>query len=144
MAGWISITATILTGFTLAILYLMTPLQVIMNTLPNMSRASVALKNVEELGLSLTPSSSEAASPKLLTAGQPWAELELRGVTHSYRREGEDSLFVPWERPEHSQMIREIRKIEASGAVELDRFFPGKHLNEDYRSVRSTVVRGNR
>src|SRR5205085_3678443 len=94
LAGWISITATILTGFTLAILYLMTPLQVIMNTLPNMSRASVALKNVEELGLSLTPSASEAASPKLLSAGQPWAELELRGVTHSYRREGEDSLFV--------------------------------------------------
>lgn len=94
LSGWISINATILTGFTLAILYLMTPLQVIMNTLPNMSRASVALKNVEELGLTLTPSSSEEASPKLLSAGQPWAELELRGVTHSYRREGEDSLFV--------------------------------------------------
>jgi putative ATP-binding cassette transporter len=94
LSGMIDVSGAILTGFTLALLYLMTPLQVIMNTLPNMGRAGVALRNVEELGLTLTPSSSEEDSPKLLSAGEPWAELELRGVTHSYKREGEDSLFV--------------------------------------------------
>jgi putative pyoverdin transport system ATP-binding/permease protein len=94
LSGVISVGGAVLSGFTLALLYLMTPLQVIMNTLPNMGRAGVALKNVEELGLTLTPSSSEEDSPLALPSGEAWSELELRGVTHSYKREGEDSLFV--------------------------------------------------
>lgn len=94
LSGVISVGGAALTGFTLALLYLMTPLQVIMNTLPNMGRAGVALQNVEELGLTLAPSPSEGDSPAALPPGGAWAELELRGVTHSYRREGEDSLFV--------------------------------------------------
>lgn len=94
LSGWIQINSAILTGFTLAILYLMTPLQLIMNTLPNMGRAGVALGNVEELGLTLTPSSSEEASPKALAPRDSWKGLELRGVTHTYRREGEDSVFT--------------------------------------------------
>jgi putative pyoverdin transport system ATP-binding/permease protein len=95
LSGWIQISATVMTGFTLTILYLMTPLQLIMNTIPTMGRAGVALKNVDELGLTLTASPSEEESPKALTAGRSsWTSLELRGVLHSYRREGEDSLFV--------------------------------------------------
>lgn len=94
LSGWIQISGTVLTGFTLAILYLMTPLQLIMNTLPNMGRAGVALKNVEDLGLTLTPSKSEEDSPKALTTGASWTGFELRGVSHTYRREGEDSVFL--------------------------------------------------
>jgi len=96
LTDWIPISAAVLTGFTLAILYLMTPLQLIMNTIPNMGRAGVALKNIEELGLTLAPSPSEKDSPKALTEGElsSWTGLELRGVSHSYRREGEDSIFV--------------------------------------------------
>lgn len=94
LSGWIRIDSAVLTGFTLAILYLMTPLQLIMNTLPNMGRASVALGNVEELGLTLTPSRSEETSPKALPQGKSWTSLELKGVSHTYRREGEDSVFV--------------------------------------------------
>ena len=95
LSGWIQISATVMTGFTLTILYLMTPLQLIMNTIPTMGRAGVALKNVDELGLTLTASPSEEESPKALTAGKSsWTSLELRSVMHSYRREGEDSIFV--------------------------------------------------
>jgi len=94
LSGMIDVSAAVLTGFTLALLYLMTPLQMIMNMLPNVGRAGVSLRNVEELGLTLTPSATEEDSPLLLDAGRPFAELELRGVTHSYKREGEDSLFV--------------------------------------------------
>jgi putative ATP-binding cassette transporter len=95
LSGWISADRVVLSGFTLAVLYLMTPLQVIMNTLPNMGRASVALQNVEELGLSLTPSNTEKDSDaKLLTSGAPWHSIELRDVTHAYQREGEESKFI--------------------------------------------------
>jgi putative ATP-binding cassette transporter len=95
LSGWISADRLVLSGFTLAVLYLMTPLQVIMNTLPNMGRASVALQNVEELGLSLTPSNTEKDSDeKLLASGTVWRSIELRDVTHTYQREGEESTFV--------------------------------------------------
>lgn len=95
LAGWISGDRVVLSGFTLAVLYLMTPLQVIMNTLPNMGRASVALKNVDELGLSLIPSSTEKdADEKLLASGPAWETIELRDVTHTYLREDEESPFV--------------------------------------------------
>ncbi len=94
LSGWIQISATVMTGFTLTILYLMTPLQLIMNTIPTMGRAGVALKNVDELGLTLTSSPSEEDSPTALTSGKSsWTNLELRGVLHTYRREGEDSIF---------------------------------------------------
>ncbi|HEV7857248.1 MAG TPA: cyclic peptide export ABC transporter [Pyrinomonadaceae bacterium] len=94
LASWFNITSTVMTGFTLTILYLMTPLQVVMNTLPNMGRANVALNNVEELGLSLVSSPTEEDSQKLLGTGASWESLELSGVTHSYQREGEESLFI--------------------------------------------------
>jgi putative ATP-binding cassette transporter len=94
LAGWFNITASVMTGFTLTILYLMTPLQVVMNTLPNMGRANVALNNVEELGLSLVSSPTEEDSQKLLGTGASWKSLELSEVTHSYQREGEESLFI--------------------------------------------------
>lgn len=94
LSGWFSINTVVMTGFTLTILYLMTPLQVIMNTLPNMGRANVALNNVEELGLSLVPSTTEEDSKQELMAGTSWYSLELSEVTHSYQREGEETLFV--------------------------------------------------
>ena len=94
LSGWFGISALVMTGFTLTILYLMTPLQVIMNTLPNMGRANVALNNVEELGLSLVPSTTEEDSTKLIAEGSSWSSLELSEVTHNYQREGEETLFV--------------------------------------------------
>ncbi|MCA1566169.1 MAG: cyclic peptide export ABC transporter [Acidobacteria bacterium] len=94
LSGWFGVSTMVLTGFTLAVLYLMTPLQVIMNTLPNMGRANVALRNVEKLGLSLESSPTEQDSKKLLGTGAAWKSLTLSGVTHTYRREGEESLFV--------------------------------------------------
>jgi putative ATP-binding cassette transporter len=95
LAGWISADRAVLSGFTLSVLYLMTPLQVIMNTLPNMGRASVALHNVEELGLSLTPSKTENyADEKLLASVPLWESIELSDVTHTYQREGEESPFI--------------------------------------------------
>ncbi len=94
LSGWFGINTLVMTGFTLTILYLMTPLQVIMNTLPNMGRANVALNNVEELGLSLVPSTTEEDSTKLIAEGSSWSSLELSEVTHNYQREGEETLFV--------------------------------------------------
>ena len=85
-------TAT-LTGYTLALLYLMTPLQVIMNTLPQLGRANVALRTVDELGFSLASDKPEELTGPELPETR-WQELELRFITHAYNRENESETFT--------------------------------------------------
>lgn len=78
-------------GCTLALLYLMTPLEAILNIVPWLSRANVALKKIDALGLSLSsaPEETEATPP-----APDWQQLELKGVTHAYHNEAEDRDFV--------------------------------------------------
>src|SRR6185295_9355800 len=83
-----------LTGYTITLLYLMTPLQVIMNTVPNLGRASVALQKVEKLGLELKAKGTEGESTVSHAPRNDWRRLELVGVTHRYRREGETEDFI--------------------------------------------------
>ena len=83
-----------LIGYTITLLYLMTPLQLIMNTAPALGRANVALKKVEDLGLLLAAQGTEDASVTELTSATNWQHLELAGVTHAYRREGEKESFT--------------------------------------------------
>jgi putative pyoverdin transport system ATP-binding/permease protein len=82
-----------LTAYAITLLYLMTPLQVVMNLLPQVSRANIALKTVRELGFTLISKGSEEVA-EVGPATSDWNKLELRGVTRSYRREGEDESFV--------------------------------------------------
>lgn len=83
----------VLTGYCFALLYLMTPLQVLMNSLPNLGQAEVSLRRVEEMGLDLSRHSSEEQT-RVAPEGTAWKSLELDGVTHAYHREGEDHDFV--------------------------------------------------
>lgn len=83
-----------MTGYTITILYMMTPLQVVMNTLPALGRANVALRKVEELGLELEANATDRPAAALAEPNPSWSRLELSDVTHVYRREGEESDFV--------------------------------------------------
>lgn len=85
--------ASIATGYTLTLLYLMTPFQVIMGAMPNLARAGVGLDRVEGLGLRLTADRAEAGAGHGADAAS-FSLLELSGVTHSYRRENEPDSFV--------------------------------------------------
>jgi putative ATP-binding cassette transporter len=95
LSGRLSLSAQVLTGCTLVLLYMMTPLEVILGALPNLSRASVALKKVETLGLSLKTKSVEdsPATPPPAPLAH-WGSLELAGVMHTYHREKENSSFI--------------------------------------------------
>lgn len=83
-----------LIGYTITLLYLMTPLQVIMNTVPTLGRASIALQKVEDLGVALVAKGAEAATLSQADAPPQLQGLELSGVTHAYYREGEQESFV--------------------------------------------------
>jgi putative ATP-binding cassette transporter len=91
---WRPMSVETLTGYCLALLYMMSPLQVIINLMPGIGRANIALKKIDELRLSLAaqPADVSAAAPPPPAAS--WGPIELAGVTHSYRREGEESSFV--------------------------------------------------
>jgi putative ATP-binding cassette transporter len=78
----------------LVLLFVMTPLQVVMNTLPNLSRANIAVGRVEELGLSLTKFAAEEPTAERNDLPSAWESLELRGVTHTYHSEEKDESFV--------------------------------------------------
>lgn len=84
-----------LTTYTVALLYMMAPLQAILNWLPNISRASIALNKVESLGLSLRGSTSAEVGLLAAAGGQPdWQQLDLEGITHTYYHERADEQFV--------------------------------------------------
>ncbi len=83
-----------MTACTITILYLMGPLEGVMNTLSSLSRASVALDKVERLGLSLAAQTPQTKAAPLQASGQGWRALEMVGVTHSYHHEKEDRSFT--------------------------------------------------
>ncbi len=76
-----------LTGYTLTVLFMISPLSIILNTLPTLGRAQVAAEKIQALGLSLTNHPAESAAPASKTE-TPWRRLELAGVTHAYRHDG--------------------------------------------------------
>ena len=88
------ITAPTITGYTLSILYMMTPVASILNALPDLGRASVALQKIKTLGLSLAAHTTEDEGSMPLPAPvASWECLELLGVTYTYYREKEDRNF---------------------------------------------------
>lgn len=80
-----------LTGYAIVLFQLMAPLEVLLNAFPGLSRAAVAVRNVESLGLSLEVErgSETAAGP-----AASWDRLELSGVTHGYLRDGEEGFLL--------------------------------------------------
>ena len=78
-------------GFVLIILYMMTPIEYILNVAPILSRADVALKKIEDLGFQLQ---QQAELEPKQSQTPSWGRLDLVNVTHSYYNEGEDDQFV--------------------------------------------------
>jgi putative pyoverdin transport system ATP-binding/permease protein len=88
-----AINTSILSGYILTMTYLMLPLRSILEMLPNLSTASVALNKIEALGLSLA-SQSEENSTVQKNLNSSWKLLKLVAVTHSYRGEQEKHNFI--------------------------------------------------
>lgn len=100
---WLALTPQAIAGSTLVLLYMMGPFAQIVETLPNVGRADVALEKVEALGLSLETASlqDQIGKPEKIRcngAGGPvlsktWKRIEMVGVTHRYYREQEEGSF---------------------------------------------------
>lgn len=90
----LTLDARVVTGYALVLLYMMSPLEVILNTMPVFGRANVAVRKVERLGFSLAAESDGGNPPEEMPSPHSWQQLELDGVTHTYYREGEDEHFT--------------------------------------------------
>jgi len=90
----VNISAMAITGYTLTILYMMGPLEFILNVIPRLEQADVSMKKIEALSVSLAerPANGEPSAPA--DARPQWRLLELDGVAHSYELEGEESTFI--------------------------------------------------
>ena len=81
-----------LAGYVLTFTYLIGPMDNIVNKLPLISKANVALQKIETLGFSLTSCNEAAMIPPQFKSS--WQSLEFKGVTHTYQREQEDINFT--------------------------------------------------
>jgi putative ATP-binding cassette transporter len=81
----------VLSAYTLTIFYLISPLEQIMGWLPMMAWASTSVSAIERLGLMLDEQEAEITT---VTPVAGWDQIELAGVTHTYRREGQPHDFV--------------------------------------------------
>ena len=92
--SWSGINAQTLIGYTLGILYMMTPMHILMTSIPGFAAASASMQKVEKLGLTLHESDASDEISRPVKAGSSWKSLELVGVTHTYHREGEAGGFL--------------------------------------------------
>lgn len=84
----------VLTGYVITALYLTGPLAGLMASLSVFGRAKVALKKIEDLGASMSAQAKDACSISGPESDVFFEHLELKGVTHSYHHEKDDSNFV--------------------------------------------------
>jgi putative pyoverdin transport system ATP-binding/permease protein len=82
-----------LTGFTLALFYMLIPLSDIIVLFPTLARANISMEKVTSLGLSLPALTNDGDAIPPVT-GVAFEQLELVEATHSYHRDSENKSFI--------------------------------------------------
>jgi putative ATP-binding cassette transporter len=82
--------AGVRSGYALMLLYMMLPLHALLEALPALGRTRTALERIRAIGVE--PREPLPAAP-LPARPRPLSSVELRGVTHAYRRDSEDGAF---------------------------------------------------
>jgi putative ATP-binding cassette transporter len=125
------VSTPILSGYVLTLTYLMRPLQSILEILPGLSQASVALQKIDTLGLSLA-SRSETISKDKPNPPPFFHSLELSQITHTYRTENEQSNFTldPLDLNFHAGELVFIVGGNGSGKSTLAKLITGLYIPE--------------
>lgn len=100
LPNFITINPKTVTAYVLTFTYLISPMELIVNKLPLITKADVALKKIEVLGLALASSAEgetvtqAVVEPHTQDLKPSWDCLELRGVTHAYGSDRENIDFT--------------------------------------------------
>jgi len=89
-----SLTPADLTAYIITFLYIRAPIASMVESSPVFARAGIAFKTIEKLGVSLSSVSEEPDIKDNSESKASWDCLELVGVKHTYRREGEEHNFA--------------------------------------------------
>lgn len=89
-----TMSTTALAGYLLTFVYLLAPMNGLLNLVPFFGRAEVAHQKIEQLGVTLDTLAREPLATGSSECVAAWQTLRLDGVTHSYHRERDDSHFV--------------------------------------------------
>jgi len=85
-----SVPPRVIVSFSFALLYIIGPLQMLMNSMPELGRASISVRNLTLMGLSLRQD-SEPEGDLITTPGLPGSPLlEARGIVYLYPPSGSD------------------------------------------------------
>lgn len=124
----VELKATLVTGYILTVLYMITPLSELINALPILGRASVSLNKIKALEGELDANTPTATKPPLAQI----RTLECRAVTHTYFREREDGHFTlgPFDLTLNSGEIIFITGGNGSGKTTLALLLAGLYKPE--------------
>lgn len=73
-----------LTGYLFAFFYMMGPFRAFIGAAPTLSQGEIALRKIQELGLSLLPENAPEPQKGNISQTSTWQILELQGVTFRY------------------------------------------------------------
>ena len=86
------ITPEIVTGYSLVILFLLNPLEVLTNFAPALMNGAVSYKKVHELGISLKRSDNHQGNTE--QPEKQFESIQYKDITHTYHVEKEDRAFT--------------------------------------------------
>jgi putative pyoverdin transport system ATP-binding/permease protein len=126
----LAISPQTLSGYILTFAYLMMPMNNILENLPLLSKASIALQKIESLGLSLANQAELSTVPP--ESKSSWHYLQLVDVTHTYRTDQEDSNFIlgPINLTFYPQQLVFIVGGNGSGKSTLAKLITGLYVPE--------------
>ncbi|HET6231640.1 MAG TPA: cyclic peptide export ABC transporter [Longimicrobiaceae bacterium] len=91
---FITVSHSVLSAYVLTVLMLRTPMEALNNGLPTLAQSAIAIKKIGDLTQDLGSRGADVAPAEVVRPGAAWRELEMIGVTHTYRREADDEHFV--------------------------------------------------
>jgi putative pyoverdin transport system ATP-binding/permease protein len=92
---WGNLPVSVLSGAALTLIFSLTPLRIILNSMPELVKASVALEKINSLGLSLSAQMTETETASIpLSSKAEGLSFELIDVTHTYKHERDSSCFT--------------------------------------------------
>ncbi len=80
-------------GSILVLLYLLTPIEVLLGALPQLGQAGAVVRQAEELGVMLGETSEQHDLDRPTVESSSWSSIELRGVVYTYFHEDRDEQF---------------------------------------------------
>jgi putative pyoverdin transport system ATP-binding/permease protein len=84
----------ILSGYVITLTYITRPIQSILEMLPGLTQASIALRKVDTLGLSLASRAEPETDPATDPCPTAFQSIQMCGLYHTYVKAGEDHPFT--------------------------------------------------